>query len=212
MKRTAMVAMGFVLAACAAAVSPEVLKQWQTGSRYTCCNIHYEKPDSLSDANYTVGALLPFGAPATVQSMTKKSVTFGAGGNTFTLTQAYGADQESPQQYFAKVLVETDPHVRFNMFSKSVQDAISNGRVEKGMTKEQVIMSLGYPPTHRTASTQANIWTYWYNRWVTFVVNFDEQGFVSGYSGSDVPTNNQPVSQVVAPMPRPTPPHGKKKH
>jgi outer membrane protein assembly factor BamE (lipoprotein component of BamABCDE complex) len=94
-----------------------------------------------------------------------------------------------------------------------VQDAISNARVEKGMTKEQVLMSIGYPPTHRTASTQMNNWTYWYNRWVTFVIIFDDQGFVSGYNGSDVPTNNQPVSQVVAPPPRPTPaPHGKKKH
>jgi len=36
-----------------------------------------------------------------------------------------------------------------------------------------VLMSLGYPPVHRTPSLDAPQWTYWENRWVSYVVYFD---------------------------------------
>ena len=41
------------------------------------------------------------------------------------------------------------------------------------MTKQQVIMALGYPPAHRTPSIDGPMWTYWANRWATFEVYFD---------------------------------------
>ncbi len=62
-------------------------------------------------------------------------------------------------------------------------------------------MSLGYPPTHRTASTDANTWIYWYNRWVTYQVQFDAKGVVSNIMGN-APTRNEPI---VAPTPVPRP-------
>ena len=41
------------------------------------------------------------------------------------------------------------------------------------MTRDQVLMSLGYPPAHRTPSLEGPTWTYWQNRWATMVVVFD---------------------------------------
>lgn len=193
---------GVVLAGCHPPVSPEVLREWQGRSLYTCCNIRYEGTQ-ISDANYSVGSILPFGTPATVTKVTADSITFRAGATELTLVHSYGRDQETSQQYFSKILVETDPHVRFAAYPKQVQDAITDGRVERGMTKEQVIMSLGYPPTHRTASTELNTWTYWYNRWVTFQVQFGPDGKVSNLVGN-APTHNE---TIVAPTPVPT--HGK---
>ena len=63
-------------------------------------------------------------------------------------------------------------------------------------------MSLGYPPTHRTASTDVSTWVYWYNRWVTFNVDFGGDGMVATVVGT-APTNNQPVQQVVVKTPAP---------
>jgi hypothetical protein len=186
---------------CHAAVPPDVLRQWQGRSLYTCCNLHYER-NEISDANYFVGTMLPFGSPAAVQTMTSDTVTFRSGTTDLTLVHSYGRNEESSQQYFAKILVESDPHLRFAAFPKDVQSAITDGRVERGMTKEQVIMSLGYPPTHRTASTNLNTWTYWYNRWVTYNVSFDESGKVTNIVGT-APTNNQPI---VEPTPVPAAP------
>ena len=106
--------------------------------------------------------------------------------------------------------LETDPRIAFATFPKQVQEAITDGRVERGMTKEQVIMSLGYPQTHRTASTDANTWIYWYNRWVTYQVQFGADGKVSNIVGSPAPTRNEPIV-AATPTPAPAARPGRKK-
>lgn len=193
---------GAVLASCAGSVPPEVLQQWQSKTLYTCCNIHYEDPAKIVDANFYVGSTLPFGTAVAVQKMTTKSVSFRAQAGDFTVSHIYGTEQETAQQYFAKILVDTDPRARFDTFSPSVQEAVREGRVEQGMTREQVIMSLGYPPTHRTPSTELTTWTYWLNRWKTFDVLFDEKGFVMQIVG-EAPTGGVPVQQATAAAPKP---------
>jgi hypothetical protein len=200
MKRAAVITAFALLAGCRAAAPPAVMTEWQGRTLYTCCNVHYEGA-SINDANYTVGSTLPFGSPVTVVAMTTDSITFQSGPTKLTLRHSYGAAQETAQQYFNKILVDTDPHLRCATFPKMVQSAIEDGRVERGMTKEQVIMSLGYPPTHRTASTDLSTWTYWYNRWVTFEVMFDTNGVVTNTVGN-APTRNEPI-QVPTPTPLP---------
>jgi hypothetical protein len=189
---------------CRAAVPPQVLQQYQGRTFYTCCNIRYEGQD-INDANYQVGAILPFGSQAQVQAMRGRSVTFLADGRTLTLTQSYGTAQESFEAYLAKILVSEDPRVRFASWPKGVQEAVSAGHVEKGMTREQVLMSLGYPPTHRTPSLNDRQWTYWYNRWVTFQVVFDDAGKVDQIVGSPAPTTNNPIPAAAAKPAAPTP-------
>ncbi len=212
MKRLAIaVALG-ALVGCKAAVSPEVSREYQSQSRMTCCNIHYES-DEINDANYFVGSTLPAGTPVQVQAVGSASVTFLADGKKLTLYHRYGTAQESFRQYLDKILVSEDPKLRVSSFPRSVQQAIRDGRVEPGMTREQVILSLGYPPTHRTPSTTANEWTYWYNRWVTYKVQFDDQGVVSTVVGRPAPTQNQPVQAdpVAAPAKQPPAPAKKRR-
>src|SRR5690349_7303386 len=129
------------VAGCAAKVAPDVLQRWQSETLYTCCNIHYEK-DEIVDANYYVGTNLAFGSPATVQGMSTDSATFTSGATKLTLLHRYGSQQESFDQYLSKVLVSIDPRDRFKTFPPKVQEAINNAKVEKGMTREQVLMSL----------------------------------------------------------------------
>src|SRR5262249_54559147 len=154
-----------------------------------------------NDANYYVGALLPLGTPVGVQAMGSDSITFVADGRKLTLSHKYGTGQESLRQFIDKVLVAEDPKPRLARYSRSAQQAIRESRVERGMTKEQVILSLGYPPTHRTLSITANEWTYWYNRWVTYKVQFDDHGVVSTVVGRPAPTQDQPIQPDAAPTP-----------
>ena len=44
---------------------------------------------------------------------------------------------------------------------------------ESRLASEQVLMSVGYPPAHRTPSLSQPDWTYWRNRYRTFVVYFE---------------------------------------
>ena len=212
MRRIALIGVVVFVAACKQPAPPGLLQEYQSRSLMTCCNIHYET-DQVNDANYFVGSTIPAGTPVKVDAMTGNSVTFTtAEGKKLTVVHSYGRDQESMQQWVSKLLVADDPKAKLATFSKSAQQAVREGRVEKGMTREQVIMSLGYPPTHRTASTTSNEWTYWYNRWVTYKVQFDDQGLVANVIGSPAPTQNQPIQPDPKPVPTPkSASHGKKR-
>jgi hypothetical protein len=198
------------ITACHPAVSPEVQQHFQGRSLFTCCNVHYES-DDINDANYWTGKTLPLGTPVRVEKVTSDSVTFFAGDAKLTLAHAYGKDQESFQQYFDKVLIASDPKPHVAAYPPAVRRAIEESKVEKGMTKEQVIASLGYPPTHHTASTQEREWTYWYNRWLTFKVVFDDAGKVADVVGRPAPTAETPIANADAP-PAPASKAPAKKH
>ncbi len=185
------------LAGCAK-MQPSPLNASLAGTkRYTCCNMHYET-QSLSDANYYVGATLPAGTLVQIDEVRARAVTFSSEGKKLTLEQTYGAAQEGFEAYLNKVLVTQDPNPTIARQPKAVQEAIHDSRVEIGMTKEQVLLSVGYPPTHQTASTQSAEWKYWRNRWMTFVVKFDASDRVSSLDGA--PTNGikiEPEKPVV---------------
>ena len=46
------------------------------------------------------------------------------------------------------------------------------------MSKEGVILAIGYPPVHKTVSLEGKTWKYWTNRFNTFDVIFDDTGKV----------------------------------
>ena len=64
-------------------------------------------------------------------------------------------------------------------FTPEEVKAIREAKVIKGMSKEALIMSLGYPPKHMTPSLERDYWQYWKNRFKSFAVKFDENGLVS---------------------------------
>ncbi|HLK12186.1 MAG TPA: outer membrane protein assembly factor BamE [Candidatus Binatia bacterium] len=179
-------------AACKGPALPSPL----TGqSRYLCCNLHFEK-DEISDAGYQVGTLIPFGTRVQILEVRKRSVKFQpAGYPALTLKYEYNAEGGLPfETYLDRLFVTDDPRLRFaarptpaparkgkGKAHASAAPAtpasrlklIEAGGVEPGMTKEEVLTSLGYPPAHRTPSLDASDWHYWQNRWHQFVVYFD---------------------------------------
>ncbi len=168
-----------LLAACRGPAVPNPM----TGeTRYLCCNMHYEKPD-ISDVNYLKGTLIPFGTRVQVLEVRKNSVKFQPAGHpTITLVLRYGKEAITMDQYLDRIFVREDPHTKLPRPGKDKKQAaaaertrklIEEATVEPGMTKDEVLMTLGYPPVHRTPSLSAPMWTYWANRWATFEVYFD---------------------------------------
>jgi SmpA / OmlA family len=196
------IGLGLAFAACRHGPAPalEVPQQFQGRTVYVCCDLHYAG-DDIDDANYWVGKIVPAGTPITIEKLTKNSVTFSAGDVHLTLTHQYGAKEETFFQYLGKVFVTEDPRPRIARYRPAVQRAIEHSKVEHGMTREQVLASLGYPPTHRTPSTKEREWTYWYNRWVTYKVVFDEAGKVTDVVGRPAPTAEAPIEDAATSAP-----------
>lgn len=192
MKRALLFAALIAGIGCKTAMAPEVLQQYQSRTLYTCCNIHYES-SNVSDANYYIGGTIPFGSTVQVEKADRGTLTIKTGAQELSLAHRYGNQVETFEQYVDKLLVSEDPKLKAASYSLAVQGAIKEGRVELGMTREQVLMSLGYPPAHRTPNLTSNEWMYWYNRWVTYRVQFGEDGKVSQIIGNQVPSRNQPI-------------------
>ena len=151
-------------------------------TRYLCCNMHYEKTE-ITDVNYLRGSLIPFGTRVQILEVRRNAVKFQPAGHpAITLVQRQGRKFLGMEEYLDRIFLRDDPRAKLPRAGKGgrqavdaekVRKQIEQGVVEPGMTKEQVVMAIGYPPPHRTPSLQAATWTYWANRWETFDVYFD---------------------------------------
>jgi hypothetical protein len=161
------------LALVVACKGPQVQSPLVGQQRYLCCNLHFEKTKT-TDLNPQVGTLVPVGTPVTVLEVYKNAVKIGpVGFPELEIAHKYGRRTESIEQFMDHWFVEQDPKRTMKRYPAKVQKAIASGTVEPGMTKDQVLMAIGYPPAHETPSLASPQWTYWRNRWDRFVVYFD---------------------------------------
>ncbi len=85
--------------------------------------------------------------------------------------------QMSIEKYLQNI---TSPSkISLNNLSEEDKEGIKKGRASRGMTKNGVMMALGYPAVHKTPSLKSNKWIYWTNRFGTIAVNFDNNGIVT---------------------------------
>jgi len=154
--------------------------------RYTCCNIRYEKPE-ITDVNYQTGAIIPYGTRVQIIEVEKNAVRFQPAGHPeITLVYRHGRKIYPFEQYLDRIFLADPPKGPAAVAAASSKKKgqapapaskfarqIEQGQVEPGMSKKDVLLALGYPPAHRTASLESPIWTYWRNRWETYMVYFD---------------------------------------
>jgi hypothetical protein len=177
-----------VAPACKGPVVPSPL----TGqSRYLCCNVRYEGP-VITDNFYLVGTLVPVGTPVEIIEVRSDRVRFRPAGHPeITLVQKYGRKNLPFDQFLARMFVETDPRARLAASARAERarggrrgraapppgpgrlELVERGVAEPGMSREEVIMAIAYPPAHRTPSLDQPEWRYWRNRWDQYVVVFE---------------------------------------
>ena len=144
---------------------------------FTSCNFHYEK-DWINDGNYAELPFIPAGTPAKVTNYGRYRAGVDIGGKPMRLGQDYGREQESLEAWVAKMIVPSDPKLKIATYPAEVQEAIRQGRIMKGMTKEQVIISIGYPMTSETRSLRENAWRYWVSSFGPYTVSWNTAGRV----------------------------------
>lgn len=127
---------------------------------YTCCNLHF-KGDWISDANWHNQPMIPAGAKIRVLDYGWNRASVDIDGKPFRLGHDYGRREESLEQWVAKIVVKHNPRAKIEKYPARVKAAIAEGRVIPGMTREQVLIAVGHPPTHQTPTLSATVWNHW---------------------------------------------------
>jgi hypothetical protein len=129
---------------------------------YLCCNLHYDprKPE-ITDALPTQGTLIPFATRVEVQKVTRDSVQFEAAGHPpITLEYEHGTTAHPFDQFLGRLFVTEDPRLKLKKVPARQVKLVEKGTVAPGMSRDQVLMAIGYPPADGTASLEASAWTY----------------------------------------------------
>ena len=143
---------------------------------YTCCNLHYSDT-WISDSNYAELPFIPAGAPAKVTGYGRYRIHLEIDGKAMQYGQDYNRGE--PLATLAeRIVVATDPRPKIQAAPAAVRHAIEKGRVTPGMTKEQVLVSLGYPLTSHTPSLDAPAWSYWLSSFAQYDLSWDQAGRV----------------------------------
>jgi len=136
---------------------------------YLCCTLRFNPSHEASDANYDYRdkTVFPAGTRVRVFKTTTAYAEFVPADDptVYRIEFRYGRNAMHPGGYYGRLFVQDDPLSRLPS-DASIRDAVREGRLVAGMTKEEALMARGYPPAHRTPSTDADEWLYYasYNR------------------------------------------------
>ena len=171
------------LAAATFALATQAVLAQELPQGYTCCNFHYDR-DWISDANWRYLPMIPAGAKIKVLDYGFNRASVEIDGKPMRIGHDYGRREESLQQFVQKLVVKSDPKGRIAKYPEKVRAAVKEGKVVPGMTREQVIIAVGYPPTHRTPSLDSSVWNLWASRTGRYEVHFNGKGTVEKLVGN----------------------------
>ena len=150
--------------ACARTIIPEeVLQMPEFAPVYTAFNLWYDEDGVMNSANIQEGTILPFGTEIQFIEADTDRIIFKrvSDGKVFKLEYSLERTLVPIETYIRRLFVlksekEMVVNVRPMVFEK-----IKRGIVEKGMTRNEVLMAFGPPPPMRTPSETVDTWIYW---------------------------------------------------
>jgi hypothetical protein len=143
--------------------------------------ITYETGKPWRTTNYWVGILVPIHSKVTLLSLGSKKMQLRIEKTNQVL------DIENVEKYSRKNMASiaqnllTRQAVPIEKFDEKTAKNIRNGILAPGMTKEQVVMTRGYPPGHKTPSLEIDTWIYWSNVVVNHKYVFQDGVLSEGY-------------------------------
>lgn len=142
-------------------------------------NLH---PDShrkrLYSVNYLQPGLLKACDSVSIIKVTRKALVFNHDG----LKHVYYFHPKSTPEGFGNNIFKyfgTECPAKLKTLTGVDKKGVESGTVMKGMSKDAVILAIGYPPQHETPSLESREWKYWVNRFNTKLIRFDDSGKVS---------------------------------
>ncbi len=141
--------------------------------------------------------MIAAGTPMDLMSFGSNRAYVTVGGKPMRLGHDFGREQESLEAWVDKIVVNDDPRPRIASYPPAVQGAIRAGKVMVGMTREQAILSIGYPRTTENISLNGAVWRIWHSAHDEYQLNFAPDGRVKSITGDDR------VTRLVTYQPRP---------
>ncbi len=152
--------MGFGFSGCGgAAVTPEHAKQVQEHAQmYTQVGM-FAQGSGVNTLNYTLGFPIPVNSIVFYEDINSKQLAFTYQDKRYYLRNNPRYSQTNMDQMLDRYF--GSKKVNLSKFTAAEQKAIKAGKAEVGMSKEAVLLALGYPPVHATPSLQQDEWKYW---------------------------------------------------
>lgn len=169
--------------ACCSCESDQVSGRAADSGLYTRYNLHYISEGGVNKASYANWtewpghALLPYNSKIQATS-TGSRIYIVAPDTGMRITFEFhpGRMAMSAADYIA--LITSPTPVTYDGLSDVDRQGIAAGKALVGMSKQGVMVALGYPAKHRTASLEEKRWIYWKGRHDTYAVEFDDSGKV----------------------------------
>ena len=160
---------------------------------FLCCNMRSDG-NWISDINYEESgkSIIPVGTPVKFKAIGRNRVEIEIAGKTQYLGNDYSRDL-SMEVFAQRYIVARNPKQLLPSMPPRIREAVNSARVAIGMTREQVVMAVGYPVSSETPSLNTPAWKFWLWSFSPFTVHFDSQGRVNR-----VETDPDTLNKVVA--------------
>jgi len=164
-------------------------------SGFLCCNLRTDG-SWITDINYDEPHkhVIPVGSPVEVTGYGRYRVKVTLEGKSQAIGNDYSRDL-SMEDFAKRYVVPDDPNVKISGYPQKVQDAIHQARVMVGMSREQVLMALGYPVSSENHVLTDKTWRFWLFSFSEFKVHFDDEGRVTSVETTDADTRDKVVAQ-----------------
>jgi hypothetical protein len=138
--------------------NPELQKQME-GAVFTKTNLRYSD-DWINETSLPQLPFVPLGSRIKVTEWGKQRAAVLIDGRTMRLGVDYMRDTLSIQSLFELVTTPADPRPAIAALPEATRNAIRAARVLQGMTREQVLVSLGRPRADFVPNLDAKEWRY----------------------------------------------------
>ena len=132
----------------------------------------------LYAVNYQQMGLIPVCSPVVLLELTTKRLRFRveATGQTYEYLD-HEAASEPFQDHLAHYFGDACPPA-VQSLKEIDKRGVTLGKALDGMSKQGVVLAMGYPPLHVNPSLDSNRWIYWTARFSKLAVVFDDTGHV----------------------------------
>lgn len=165
------------------AVSATELPEPREG--FLCCNLQVDD-GWISDINQRTetSRMVPAGTPIRATGYGRHRVKVLVAGKAMELGNDYSRKVEL-RAFAQRYIVAQDPAEQMAAWAPEVREAVRSGQLLPGMTREQVLMSVGYPVADTTPDLDSPDWKFWATSELEYRVGFDAAGRVVSIEGDD---------------------------